>query len=148
MHPIDVRALVKMPVDPKEYDAIRAEWTRHSIAEDARDIPGLVATLAPDCVYEVPQRGRRWEGHEGATRFYEELLAAFPDVHFALTNIVIGPQGVYEEALATGTHKKEWLGFAPSGGHVEFRVIIHFPWDPDCKKFRGERVFFDLGQSA
>jgi hypothetical protein len=33
---------------------------RHSIAEDRRDVEGLIATLAPDCVYEIalrPQAG-------------------------------------------------------------------------------------------
>ncbi len=32
---------------------------RHSIAEDRRDIDGLVATLAPDCVYELIPTGQR-----------------------------------------------------------------------------------------
>ena len=90
--------LLRRPVDPDEYTEIRELWKTHSIAEDNRDLPGLISTLTEDCVYEVVGSGARWEGHEGAARFYTELLTAFPDIHFDLDYIVIGPQGVCEEA--------------------------------------------------
>ena len=138
---MDARELLSREVSPELYDEVRDLWKAHSIAEDQRDIAGLIATLTPDCVYEVLPDGARWEGHAGATRFYTELLGAFPDIHFDLQSIVIGPQGVCEEARVTGTHKGKWLGHAPTGQKVEFRVVIFFPWDPKRKKFSGERVF-------
>ena len=138
---LDVRELLGRDVTPELYREIRELWKAHSIAEDRRDIAGLIATLTPDCVYEVFPDGGRWEGHAGATRFYLELLGAFPDIHFDLQTIVIGPQGVCEEARVTGTHKAKWLDRQPTGEKVEFRVLIFFPWDPDKRKFAGERVF-------
>ena len=138
---MDVRELLGRDVTPELYREIRELWKAHSIAEDRHDIAGLIATLTPDCVYEVFPDGGRWEGHAGATRFYLELLGAFPDIHFDLQTIVIGPQGVYEEARVTGTHKAKWLDRQPTGEKVEFRVVIFFPWDPDKRKFAGERVF-------
>jgi predicted ester cyclase len=135
--------LIRRDVDPGEYDAIRELWKRHSIAEDARDLPGLISTLAEDCVYELPQTGHRWEGHQGAARFYTELLTAFPDIHFDLTGIVIGPQGVCEEARVTGTFEGPWLGNAPTGRHLAWTVVIFFPWDPEKRLFQGERVYVD-----
>lgn len=143
----EVVAMLRRKLDADEYKLIRQEWINHSIAEDSRNIPGLIATLTPDCVYELPQTKHRWEGHEGAARFYTELLTAFPDVHFDLQNIVIGPQGVFEEAHVTGTHQGPWLGIAASGNSVEFDVTIFFPWDPDRKKFKGERVFSTLTEA-
>jgi predicted ester cyclase len=135
-------------INPEEYALIRQEWKTHSIAEDARDIPGLMSTLTEDCIYELPQEGVRWHGKDGATRFYTELLTAFPDIHFDLQNIVIGPQGVFEEAHVTGTHQGRWLHYEPSGQAVEFDVIILFPWDTRHKKFSGERVFvFGLAET-
>lgn len=139
---MDVRELLSRDVTPELYREIRELWKAHSIAEDRRDIPGLIATLTPNCVYEVfGQTGARWEGHAGAARFYTELLGAFPDIDFELQQIVIGPQGVCEEARVTGTHKGKWLSYAPTGTKVEFRVVIFFPWDARAKKFEGERVF-------
>ena len=115
----DVRALLSREVTPELYREIRDLWKAHSIAEDKRDIAGLIATLTPDCGYEVFPDGARWDGHAGATRFYLELLSAFPDIHFDLQTIVIGPQGVCEEARVTGTHQGTWLDREPTGEKVE-----------------------------
>jgi hypothetical protein len=43
--------LIRRGMTPAEYDEIRELWKRHSMAEDARDLPGLMSTLTPDCVY-------------------------------------------------------------------------------------------------
>ena len=137
----DVRALIRLEPTPEEHDAIRELWKRHSIAEDNRDLPGLISTLTADCLYELVQTGHRWEGHEGAARFYGGLLSAFPDIHFDLTDIVIGPQGVCEEADVTGTHEARWLDFPPSGERLSWKVVIFFPWDPEQRLFRGEKVY-------
>ena len=124
-----------------EYAAIRELWKRHSIAEENRDLPGLLSTLTDDCVYELVQTGHRWEGHEGAARFYTELLTAFPDILFDLTNIVIGPQGVCEQANVTATQQAPWLGQPPVEGPLEWQVFIWFPWDLEQGLFRGEKIF-------
>ena len=137
----DVRDLIRLEPTASDHDEIRELWKKHSIAEDNRDLPGLIATLTEDCVYDLAQTGHHWEGHEGAARFYMELLAAFPDIHFDLTDIVIGPQGVYEEADVTGTHEADWLGFPPSGQRLTWKVGILFPWDPQRRLFRGERIY-------
>ena len=133
--------LLRRDVTADEYAAIRELWKKHSIAEDERDLPGLISTLTDDCVYELVESGHRWEGHGGATRFYTSLLTAFPDIHFDLTDIVIGPQGVCEEADVTGTHEAEWLGIPPSSEHLAWKVVIFFPWDPELRLFRGEKVY-------
>jgi predicted ester cyclase len=137
----DVRELIRLDPVPDEHDAIRELWKRHSIAEDNRDLPGLLATLTEDCVYELVQTGHRWEGHEGAARFYAGLLGGFPDIDFQLTNIVIGPQGVCEEADVTGTFENAWLGIQPTGERLAWEVTIFFPWDREQRLFSGERVY-------
>lgn len=131
------------PFDVPTLRRIKRLWVRHSIAEDARDIDGLVATLAPDCIYEIVPTGQRWEGRAGARAFYTELFAAFPDNAFDLTDIVVGPQGVFEVATLTGTNLGPWAGAPPSGLPVRLRIIIHFPWDQSTSLFGGETIYFD-----
>jgi hypothetical protein len=138
------REQLNRKLDAAEYDEIRELWKRHSIAEDERDLPGLISTLTEDCVYELPQSGRVWKGHEGAARFYAGLLGAFPDIHFELTDIVIGPQGVCERAQVTGTHQGDWLDYPATDERIEFFVVIFFPWDRERRMFRGETVYLDL----
>lgn len=138
---MDVRELMKLDVDPVEVDAVYELWKQHSKAEDDRDIGGLLATLTDDCVYRIVGEKELWEGHGGATRFYTGLLTAFPDIDFQLTDIVVGPQGVCEEAHVTATHEADWLGYPATGERVEFDVVIFFPWDRDRRLFRGEKVY-------
>ncbi len=142
--PTNITAQIKRPVDKDEIREIRQLWMKHSIAEDSRDIPGLMATLTENCVYTVVNNKVSWHGKVGATQFYLQLLGAFPDIHFDLQNIVIGPQGVFEEAHVTGTFEKEWLDLPPTGRYIEFDVCILFPWDPIQKLFTGERVYFAM----
>ena len=140
-----IRSRLARQFDPAELRDIKRLWIRHSIAEDARDIDGLIATLSPDCVYEMVPTGQRWEGHLGARTFYTELFAAFPDNRFGLTDIVVGPQGVFEAAQLTGTNLGPWAGVPASGLPVSLGVLILFPWDPASRLFRGERIWFDRG---
>ncbi len=144
MHREQVLELLKREITPDEYREIRELWKSHSIAEDNRDIPGLLATLTDDCVYEMVSTGHQWHGLEGARRFYTELLTAFPDIKFHLTQIVVGPQGVCEEARVVGTHTEDWLDLPASGQKLEFHVVIFFPWDQERRKFSGERVHLDM----
>lgn len=123
-------------------------WQRHSIAEDRRDIDGLIATLAPACVYEIVGTGLRWEGHEGARAFYTELFAAFPDNRFGLTDIVIGPQGVFEAVVLEATHQRPFAGMQPTGQKVNLELAILFPWDPATQRFAGEQIFIDRAALA
>ena len=136
------------PLDAAEQRRIKRLWVRHSIAEDRRDIDGLIATLAPECAYEIVGTGLRWEGHEGARAFYTELFAAFPDNRFALADIVIGPQGVFESVVLEATHVGPFAGLAPTGRHVRLELAILFPWDPATQRFTGEQIFIDRAALA
>ena len=141
----DVVPLLRRRIDADEYRLIRQLWIAHSIAEDSHDIPGLMATLTEDCVYTIVNKGVEWHGKPGATQFYTQLLTGFPDIHFDLQNIVIGPQGVFEEAHATGTYQSQWLDMpSPHGQRINFAVTILFPWNPVQRLFSGERIYFYL----
>lgn len=129
--------------DAAEQKRIKRLWVRHSIAEDRRDIDGLIATLAPECAYEIVGTGLRWDGHGGARAFYTELFGAFPDNRFALADIVIGPQGVFESVVLEATHAGPFGGLAPTGRHVRLELAILFPWDPGTQRFMGEQIFID-----
>lgn len=108
----------------------------------------MIDTLAEDCVYEIVGTDQRWEGHAGARAFYTAFLGAFPDIDFKMTDIAIGPQGVFEVADVSGTHKDPWAGQEPSGERVNFQVIIFFPWNPTAEKFSGEKIWVTGGDLA
>ena len=140
-----VRRRLGRRFDDAELREIKRLWVRHSIAEDRRDIGGLVATITEDGTYEIVPTGQSWHGHSGVRAFYSELFAAFPDNRFELTDIVVGPQGVFEAARLTGTNLGPWAGVPASGLPVALEVLILFPWDPEARLFTGERIWFDRG---
>ena len=140
----EVIELLRREYTVEDHAEIRELWKKHSIAEDGRDLAGLISTLTEDCVYEIKGEEHRWEGHEGAARFYMGLLSAFPDIHFDLTDIVIGPQGVCEEARVTGTFTNDWLDYPADGEVHTWNVVIFFPWDDEKRLFKGEKVYTDL----
>ena len=65
-------------VDLDEYKTIRQLWMDHSIAEDARDIPGLMATLTEDCVYTVQTTGRAGMAKRAQHSSIKNCLQHFP----------------------------------------------------------------------
>jgi len=138
------RALARL-FDVSELRTIKRPWLRHSLAEDRRNVDGLIATLTDDCAYEMVPTGQRWAGHAGARVFKGELFRAFPDNRFALREIVVGPQGVFEAARLSATNVGPWAGRPASGLPVSLEVLILFPWDPARRLFRGERIWFDRG---
>ena len=143
-----VRERLGWLADPGTHRRIRRLWQRHSIAEDRRDIDGLISTLAPECVYEIVGTGLRWEGHAGARAFYTELFAAFPDNRFSLTDIVIGPQGVFEAVVLEATHEGPFAGLQPTGRPVRLELAILFPWNAEAQRFDGEQIFIDRAALA
>ncbi len=140
---LSVQERLAQNITPELYAKIRRLWKAHSIAEDNRNLQGLIDTLTEDCVYEIMSTGQRWEGHAGARAFYTQFLGAFPDIDFKMSDIVIGPQGVFEAANVTGTHRGEWAGMPPTGLPVKFQVVIYFPWDNEAELFKGEKVWVD-----
>ena len=138
-----IQERLNLRATPEQYDKIRRLWIKHSIAEDKRDLQGLVDTMAEDAVYEIVSTGQRWEGHDGVRAFYITFLGAFPDVKFSLNEIVIGPQGVFEVADMVGTQQGVWAGVQPSGKKINFKVVIYFPWNPVVEKFSGEKIYMD-----
>tara|TARA_B100000470_G_scaffold60814_1_gene45959 strand:- start:492 stop:1262 length:771 start_codon:yes stop_codon:yes gene_type:complete len=141
------KEMLNRKLDVEEYEEIKALWKAHSVAEDKRDIDGLMATLTEDCRYEIPQIGKIYENKTGATQFYNDLLGAFPDIDFRLIQIYIGPQGVVEEAIVKATHEKDWLVIPASGQEIEFETAIFFPWDSKLRKFKGERIYFNFDRT-
>ena len=73
-----VLEVYRREITPELYREVRELYKKHSIAEDARDLEGLISTLTPDCVYELVQTGHRWEGHDGAAALLHRAADRLP----------------------------------------------------------------------
>jgi predicted ester cyclase len=133
---------VAWEVNKGQYDEIRRVFLLHCERELAGDIDGVLETLTPGCVYQLPQTGQRWEGLVGARQFYDELLAAFPDNSWELHDVVLGPQGVMSNVTMTAHQQAPFAGVDQVGQAVRWRLNNMFPWDPRAKRFMGETLYY------
>ncbi len=122
---------------------VKALWYRHAVAENARQLEELVATLTEDCVYEFVPYGLTYRGKDEARRFYRELWAGLPNVTLTLLRHVIDDRCLVEESIVHGTHEGEFLGLPPTGKRVNFPLVIFFPVQGGL--FTGEKLYFDGG---
>lgn len=89
-----------------------------------RDV-SVLAELFRDCVYHMPLidelRG------EAVSQFFDSVFAAFPDIQRMVEEEVTDDnQTVVTRWTATGTHRGEFMGIAPTGKRVTFTGIsIH-----------------------
>src|SRR5258708_34818213 len=116
-------------------------WQKHVLAENRRDIPGLLATLVEDPLYILMATGQEYRGKEGVASFYQGLFDGLPDATFDLKTVTIGEEMVVEESVFRGTHNGVFFGVPATGKFVTFPLIIMFPVVGD--RFYGERMYFD-----
>jgi len=117
-------------------------WQRHVLAENRRDIPGLLATLVDDPLYVIMATGQEYKGKEGVASFYQGLFDGLPDASFDLRSTTIGEEMVVEESKFHGTHTGTLFGIPATGKFVTFPLIIMFP--VAANRFQGERLYFDM----
>lgn len=86
--------------DLDDYAALVAEdFVEHS------EIPGLPATKA------------------GMLQYFGMILAAFPDLHFVVDDLIVGDDKTVARATVTGTHRGEFMGVAATGNRCEIQLI-------------------------
>ena len=118
-------------------------WMEHVLAENRRDLDRLVATLNEDAVYEIVPLKKFWRGKNEIRDFYRMLWTAIPDVKLDLRSRVADEHYVVEESHVHGTHEGPLFGIPPSGRHIEFDLVIYFPFNENGE-IMGERLYLDV----
>ena len=102
-----IRARLGRGFDPKELRDIKRLWVRHSIAEDRRNIDGLMATLTEDAVYEIVPTGQRWERR----------------------NLIAEPRSVY---LLRAAARTEWEHSIPGVESLRYSITFRIVLERDA----------------
>jgi hypothetical protein len=123
-----------------------AVYRRHRAAEDARDFPAVMQTLAPDCFLEQVSLGLRSVGKDEATRAYEEWVGAFPDLGPIPEGIAFGEDVLVPYGQLHGTMKESWLGLAPTGREFTVPLVNIVPFRDGL--MQGERILYDAATFA
>jgi len=77
--------------------------------------------LHPDYVNHSPGSPDLPTGRDGVPQVVRMLRAAFPDLHYAIEDLVVGPDAVAARTLMTGTHLGPFFGVPATGKPI--RVV-------------------------
>jgi steroid delta-isomerase-like uncharacterized protein len=93
-----------------------------------RDVQIADEIFAADCIThqlqsgEDPVAARR--DPETLKKHVAEWLAGFPDLRFAVEQMIAEEDRVVTQCVMRGTHTGTWLGIAPTNKHVSIRMIV------------------------
>jgi steroid delta-isomerase-like uncharacterized protein len=128
-------------------DCIRARLEvveEHVRRENAHDLPGLMTTFGHQAWYDDEPWGEHHDGREAVRRYYEDLIAALPDLHIDIVHRLAAEDGVALEVRISGTHLGPWRGLPPTGRRVDFPLCGLYTFDEEGK-LAGERIYYDRG---
>ena len=116
----------------------------HVRRENAHDLAGIMATFGHQAWYDDEPWGEYHDGRDAVRRYYEDLLAALPDLHIDIAHRLAAEDGVALEVRISGTHLGSWRGLPPTGRTVEFPLCGLYTFDEEGK-LAGERIYYDRG---
>jgi len=79
--------------------------------------------FAPNFVYHEPASGEEWHGPESVRQYATMMRAAFPDLQYTVEDQIAEGDKVVTRYTASGTHRGELMGIAPTGSRVEITGI-------------------------
>jgi uncharacterized protein len=100
---------------------------QHFAAENAHDVPGILATYTDDIVWDnVPDPSGPCQGKDAVAPQYIAIHAAIPDSHFESVLRFSSGGHVIDEAIVTGHVQGNFLGVEGGGAPVRFRFLHVF----------------------
>ena len=123
-------------------DEMLALYQRHRAAEEVRDFPAVMQTFTPDCFLEHVSLGLRSDGKHEATKAYEELFGAFPDLGPIPGGIAFGDDVLVAFGQLHGTMSGQWLSLETTRRTFTIPLVNIVPFKDGL--MHGERLFYDV----
>jgi steroid delta-isomerase-like uncharacterized protein len=111
---------------------------------NAHDVDGFADHLAEDFVEHEETPGLA-PTKEGTKQFFALYIAAFPDLHFEVEDILETGDKVVGRFRATGTHEEDFMGIPPTGKSVDVQGIDIIRFADDGLAIEHWGVFDALG---
>ena len=116
----------------------------HVRLENAHDLEGVLGTFGDTARYDDEAWGEHYEGRGGVRQFYQQIMAALPDLEIEIKRRHVTPEAVLLEVVIRGTHLGAWRGLPATGRRIEFPLCGVYTFDPD-DRLAGERIYYDRG---
>jgi len=115
------------------------EHVRH---ENAHDLEAIMGTFGASAQYDDEPWGAHYVGRDQVRRFYQELLAAVPELRIDIERSHASTSAIVLEVIIRGRHLGAWRGLPGTGAQIELPLCGIFTFDDD-DRLAGERIYYD-----
>lgn len=126
-----------MELDPGYREVLR----RHLEAETAFDMPGTLATLTEDCLFEDVPTGETYRGRDAIARYYREWWDAFAITPVDIRSQITSPASLVVETRFRGVHRGAFRGMPATNRPLDLPVAIFITLRD--RLMSGERFYYD-----
>jgi steroid delta-isomerase-like uncharacterized protein len=110
--------------------------------ENAHDLDAIMSTFGASAQYDDEPWGAHYVGRNEVRRFYQELLAAVPELRIDIERTHASTSAVVLEVIIRGRHLGAWRGLPGTGAQIELPLCGIFTFDDD-DRLAGERIYYD-----
>ncbi len=130
---------------PKDRLAARiAVVEQHIRHENEHDLEGVLGTFGDGARYDDEPWGEHYKGRDGVRSFYQQLMAALPDLVIDVQRRHVTDDAILVEVMIRGTHLGAWRSLPPTGRRVEIPLCGVYTFDGD-DRLAGEKIYYDRG---
>jgi len=114
----------------------------HVRLENEHNLEGVIQTFGESARYDDEPWDQHYEGREQVRQFYEQLMAALPDLRIEIMRRHVAAEAITLEVIIRGTQLGPWRGLPATGRRVEIPLCGVYTFDADdC--LAGERIYYD-----
>jgi steroid delta-isomerase-like uncharacterized protein len=117
---------------------------RHIRLENEHDLEGVLGTFGDTAHYDDEAWGEHHHGRDGVRSFYEQMMAALPDLEIDVQRRHVAGDAILLEVVIRGTHLGEWRGLPATGRRVEVPLCGVYTFDSE-DRLAGEKIYYDRG---
>jgi steroid delta-isomerase-like uncharacterized protein len=123
----------------------RLDWQswRNTFGSKMRTIlKASFSTFGDTARYDDEPWNNHYEGREQVRQFYEQLMAALPDLNIEIVRRHIAAETIILEVVIRGTQLGPWRGLPATGRRVEVPLCGVYTFSSD-DRLAGERIYYD-----
>jgi steroid delta-isomerase-like uncharacterized protein len=114
----------------------------HVRLENEHNLEGVIQTFGESARYDDEPWDQHYEGREQVRQFYEQLMAALPDLRIEIMCRHVAAEAIILEVIIRGTQLGPWRGLPATGRRVEIPLCGVYTFDAD-DRLAGERIYYD-----
>ena len=114
----------------------------HVRCENEHNLEAVIQTFGESARYDDEPWNQHYEGREQVRHFYEQLMAALPDLSIQIVRRHIAAETIILEVIIRGTQLGPWRGLPPTGRRVEVPLCGVYTFGAD-DRLAGEKIYYD-----